>query len=289
MVKAALAAALTLLVASMAARAQQGGTGAPPRAVVPVAASTLAANPDPYYGEYVSLIGAVEQSLSRSAFSVDQNTTKSTDKDVLILAPTLTGAVQLNTYVTVLGEVVRFEPDDIARRVKGHTLDLAPGVVEKYRGRPAVLATAVIDAAMVDLAKVPLPPMTAEEEAFSKVMKRVGPAFAALRKVIEGSNAEAAREQTDVLKQAFTETAAFWKTRRTADAAQWAQDARTLVESVDRAAAAGTWDDVKASAASLGQMCQKCHAAYRERFDDGTYRIKMGTNERAPRASTRRF
>jgi len=27
-------------------------------------------------------------------------------------------------------------------------------------------------------------------------------------------------------------------------------------------------------AGTLGQSCQSCHAAYRERFDDGSYRIK---------------
>lgn len=260
---------------------RQGGSPATsPKPVVPVAASTLAANPDPYYGQYVSLIGAVEEILSKLAFSVDQNalkaqrTTTSAEDDVLILAPTLHSPVEPNTYVTVLGEVVRFEPADLASRMKDSALDLAPDVVARYRGRPAVLATSVLNAALIDLAKRPPPPLTPEEEAYDKVMKRIGPAFAALRKGIDGSDPATTREQTGVLKQAFAETEAFWKARRTAEALRIAQDARKLVDAIDRAAAGGQWEDVKASAGNLGQTCQQCHGTYREKLEDGSSRIR---------------
>lgn len=277
----ALALALAMLIASLAApRAQQAAPGAAPRALIPVAASTLADNPDPYYGEHVTLAGAVEQSLSRLAFSVDQDKAKSTGTDVLVLTQRLNDAVDLNTYVTVIGEVVRFEPDDIARKAKDYTLDLEPDVLAKYRGRPAILATAVINAAGIDLAMRLPPPMTAEEEVYAKIMKQVGPANAALRKAIEGMDANLARENAAVLKQAFTQTVEFWKAKGKGDATAWAQDARKLAEAIDRAAAGGTWDEVKASAGTLGQACQSCHTAYRERFDDGSFRIRPGTNER---------
>ena len=58
---------------------------------------------------------------------------------------------------------------------------LAPDVVAKYRGRPAIIATSVINGAMTDLAKRLPPPMSPEELALSKVMKQVGPGFNALR------------------------------------------------------------------------------------------------------------
>jgi cytochrome c556 len=229
----------------------------------------------------VTLTAAVEEIFSRAAFAVGQRTagdgasrTSRADGGVLILAPTLNGALDVGAYVTVIGEVVRFDPADIARTVKNYTSDLASEVVEKYRGRPAVVATAVINAAFVDLAKRPPPPMTAEEEAFSRIMKRIGPAFAALRKGIETSSAEVAIENAAVLERAFTETEAFWKSKAKPDAAQWAHDARDEAESITRAVAGRNWDLVKASAGTLGQACQTCHGAYRERLDDGTYRIK---------------
>src|SRR5947208_6497504 len=210
--------------------------------------------------------------MSRLAFAVDKGKLKSPG-DVLVLAPRLNGPVDPNTYVTVVGEVVRFDPDAIARKSKDYAVDLPPDVIAKYRGRPVVLATSVINSKMVDLAKRLPPPMAADEQAFDNIMKKVGPAFAAVRQA-DAANAETTKENTAVLKQAFADTEAFWKTRAKNDAVQWAQDARKHADAIDRAAAAGNWDEVKSMAGTLGQSCQTCHAAYRERFDDGSYRIK---------------
>ena len=244
-----------------------------PRALVPAAASSVAANPDAYVGQMVSIMAAVEKRLSPTAFSIDQDR-RAAAADVLVLAPRLNGMVEPNTYVTVIGEVVRFDPDEIARRSSDITIDLPPDVAAAYRGRPAVLATAVINTAMVDLAKRLAPPMTAEEQAFSAVMRRVGPAFNALRQAITASGADAAHQQTAILKPAFADTAAFWKTRGKTDAMEWADAARKHVEAIERGVTAGKWDEAKAAAAALGEACQNCHGAYRERFDDGSYRIK---------------
>ena len=56
------------------------------------------------------MMAIVDQTLSPTAFSVDQDKTKSTGKDVLVLAPRLNEPIELNTYVTVIGEVVKFDP-----------------------------------------------------------------------------------------------------------------------------------------------------------------------------------
>jgi cytochrome c556 len=115
--------------------------------------------------------------------------------------------------------------------------------------------------------------MTAEEEAFSKVMKQVAPAFAALRAGIDATNVENATKNTAVLKQAFTDTEAFFKPKKP-DATAWAADARKHVESIQAAVAAGKWDEAKATAGTLQQACGQCHGQYRERFDDGSFRYK---------------
>jgi cytochrome c556 len=269
---------MTLAVAALPApRAQQSGSAPAPRTLIPVTTSTLAGDPEPLYGEHVTMMGVVEQTYSRSVFSVDQDGTRSTGRDVLIIAPRLTRNLDRNSYVTVIGEVLRFDPSEIAKRANDYTLDLVPDIVEKFRGRPAVFATAVINAALIDLAKRLPPPMTPEEEAFSKVMKRVGPAFNALRQAVSGSDAAAARENTVQLKQAFVETEAFWKTRAKLDAIKWAREARDHVDALALAVSRGQWDEVKTASTSLGQACQSCHGMYRERFDDGTFRIKSGT------------
>ena len=250
-------------------------TPAPPaKALVPVAASTLAARPDAFYGEPVSLAATIEQNLTRTAFVVDQDKTKSTGKEVLVLAPNLQRHVDPNTYVTVIGDVMRFDPAELTARLKDYKLDLAPDVAAKYVGKPVVIATSVIDTAGNDVAKRLPPPMTAEEEGYQKLMKQVGSSNGALRKAIEGSDAKLAAENVATLKTTFRDVESFWKARRRNDAAQWAQDARKLSENIERSVAAGRWDDVKTHAGTLGKACQTCHTAYRERFDDGSFRIK---------------
>ena len=288
--------ALALLISVYAApRAQQPpaatpppaapapATPAPPKPLVPVATNTVTANPDAYYGQAVTISAAVEQILSKSAFSVDQRragaaatAAKKAPTDVLVLVPTIQSAVELNTYVTVMGELIKFDPAEIARKAKDYKLDLPADAAAEYAGRPALLATSVINEKFVDLAKRLPPPLNAEEEAFQKVMRQVGPAFAALRPAVDASNAETAGKNAAVLQKAFTDTEAFWKPKK-AEPALWAQNARKEVEAVQAAIAAGKWDDAKAHAATVGQACAQCHGAYRERFDDGSFRIKPGS------------
>jgi cytochrome c556 len=257
--------------------AQQAPTNAAAqKPIVPVAASSLAANPEAFYGDYVSLIGTVDELISRSAFSVDQDKSKHAEQSVLIVAPTLNGPIDPNTYVTVLGEVMKFDPVELAQKARNYALDLSADAQAKFQGRPVVLATAVINAAGIDVARRLPPPMTADEESFSKVMKRIGPSFTTFRQSIQEPNAATVKEQVAILKQGFADAESFWKRRGTADALQWTADARKLVDQIEREVAAAKWDDVKTSATGLGHACQTCHGAYRERFDDGSYRIKTG-------------
>jgi len=255
-----------------------GGTAAPPKAIVPLAASTVAANPDPYIGEYVSLTAAVEQNFTKTAFSVDQDKTKSSEKDILVIAPTMTGTVDRNAYVTVLGELVKFDPEEVRKKTKNYTVDLPPDVIAKYKGKPAVVATAVVvNATGVDIAKVLPPPMTAEELAYQAVMKQVGPANTALRAAIDKMDVAAVKEQATILSKALMQTEAFWKAKGKTDATGFATEAKKHADAINAAAAGGKWDDAKAAAAPLGQQCASCHGAYRERLDDGSFRIKMGS------------
>lgn len=249
----------------------------PPKPLVPVAASSITANPDMYLNEYVTMTAAVEANLSKSAFSVDQDKAKSTGKEVLVLAPTLQSSTELNTYVTVIGQLIKFDPADVATKLKDYKLDLAPDAVSKYIGKPVVLATAVINAAGVDIAKKPIPPPTTDDLTLQRVMVRLPPAQAALRKGIDGSAADLTKEQATIIKTAFTETEAFWKTKGNTEAMQIAADGKKHADAILTASAAGQWDQVKAAATPLGAVCGNCHGKYRERMDDGTFRIKSGS------------
>ena len=163
--------------------------------LIPVATNTVNANPDAYYGQGVTITAAVEQVLSKSAFAVDQRRVAGAPApnkptDVLVLVPTLQSPVDPKSYVTVMGELVKFDPAEIAKKAKDYKLDLPADVIAKYTGRPALIAHSVITDKFVDLAKRLPPPMTADEEALSKVMKPLPPALAALRTAVEASKPE---------------------------------------------------------------------------------------------------
>jgi cytochrome c556 len=250
--------------------------------LVPVVASTVAAHPDEYYGVHVTMTATVDKILSPTSFSMDQDRTKSTGQEVLILAPRLNEPVEVNSYVTVLGEIVKFDPADIMKKAKDLKVDLpeVPAeVAAKYTGKPALIATTVLNAKMVNLAMRLPPPMTGDEEMLDKVMKRVAPAFTALRGAVDKSDMEATKQNATILKQAFTETEAFWKSKNKPDAMKWAGDAKAQADAIERDVATGKWDTIKTSATTLGTSCGSCHGVYRERFDDGSYRIKMGPKE----------
>lgn len=247
-----------------------------PKPLIPLVAATLIDKPDSYYGESVTMMATVDQSLSATAFSMDQDKAASTGQDILVLAPRLNEPIELNTYATVIGEVVKFDPGDA--KVKDLLTGLAPDVLAKYTGRPAIVARSVINRAMNDIARRLPPKMTPEEEAFQKVMQKVGAANGAFRGIIEKSDAAGAKEQAAALKAAFTQTQEFFDEYDKTDAIGWAEDAIKIVSTIEVAAAAGSWDQVKTSAGTLGKMCGTCHGAYRERYDDGSFRPRVGPN-----------
>jgi soluble cytochrome b562 len=266
--------------AVVSAEAGQGGqappppANTPPKPLVPVAASSVAANPDPYVGEYVTMTGAVEANLSKTSFSVDQDKTKATGKDVLVLAPTLQKQAEANGYVTVIGQLIKFDEKEVAAKLKDYQIDLSPADVEKFKGKPVVLATAVINTAGIDIAKKPIPPMNADELALQKIMTKLPPAQAALRKALDGSSADLTKEQATVVKTAFTEIEAFFKSKNNEEATKWAADGKRHADSILMNVANGNFEAAKTSVAPLGATCASCHGKYRERMEDGTYRIK---------------
>jgi len=256
------------------ARAQRGGGGAPAGPpIVPTTASSLVAHPELYVGQQVSLMGTVERTITRTTFTMVQGKT-TMQKDLLVIAPNLQTAPEASSYITVVGDAIKFDPAEVTRRLRGYTLDLPADLVEKYKGQPVVLATAVINAANTDLAKKPIVPPTPEEDALDKVMKQVSPDFTALRQSLDSSTTATALEKAKALKGYFGEVQTFFTKRNSADAIAWTTDAQKLADTIGMAATAGKWDDAKAAATTLNGLCGQCHTAHRERMDDGTYRVK---------------
>lgn len=263
--------ACTMAIA-VATRAQQAP--APAATLVPVAASSLILHPERYLGQTVAIFGTVEQVLSASTFSMDQDAKKASLKDLFVVAPTLQAPPRAGDYITVVGTVLRFDPAELQQRAKAYTLDVPATVTERYRGAVMVLATSVVDPGMTDLAKAPPVPLTPEEVAFDRIMKQVNPTNAELRKGVDAADIAIVRTQAPLLGKLFTDTKKFFEARGASDAVTWATEGVAIAAAVETAAAANQWSDARTSAAKLGQLCQSCHAAHRVRAEDGTYRVK---------------
>jgi hypothetical protein len=93
------AASAALLLVTVTLRAQQ----APPANLVPVTAASLAAQPERYVGKIVAVHGSVETFISATAFSVDQDPTRATLTDVLVIAPNLMPGPSLPGFSTIFG------------------------------------------------------------------------------------------------------------------------------------------------------------------------------------------
>jgi hypothetical protein len=139
-------------------------------------------------------------------------------------------------------------------------------------------ATSVITAAYKEVGKKPIPPPTPAEVSLDAAMKSIGAAVAALRTGAQESQTEAAARNAAALESAFTKAEQVLDGLGESQAAERARDARALAVAIGRAAAANDWEAIKASTAVLNQACQNCHAVYRERVDDGTFRIKRGSS-----------
>ena len=269
------------LGASVAVRAnldarQARGQGAPPAVdPIPTSASSIILNPALYIGRAVSLTASVEKQITATAFIVDQNRSAA-QGEVLVIVPALVKAPAAGAYVTVIGDLIAFDPATVATRLPNYKLDLPADVVAKFLGKPAVLATAVVGSNFSDLTKRPAGPVTPDDEKLSAIMKQISPASAALRTAAGASDAAAVKARAAELKKLFTDAQAVFKGRNIMTALLWSADAIKQVDAADAAATAGTWPDVTTATTALTQTCTTCHNAHRERQDDGTFRLKIG-------------
>jgi len=272
---------VALLVVPATADAQRRGRNDNSSFGAPIATNTVVDNPDAYFGKLVTISAGVEQVLSKTAFVVDQRravgaaAVKAIGKPILVVAPYLTGTLDLKNYLLVRGEIVKLDSFTIARMASEHKVDLAPEIAVKYQGQPVLLATSVLNSTYTEIARKPIPPPSAADVSLTAAMRIIAPAFAALRTGAEESKAAVVTENLAKLKPAFAQVEATLDELRQSSASARAHEAGTHVAAIESAVAAGNWDAAKTSAGALNQVCQSCHGTFRERQDDGTFRVKL--------------
>ena len=220
------------------------------------------------------MTGAVEANLTKTSFSVDQDKTKSTGKEVLVLAPTLQKQADANGYVTVIGQLIKFDEKEVAAKLKDYQIDLSPADIAKFKGKPVVLATAVINSGGIDIAKKPIPPMGADDLTLQKIMTKLPAAQGAVRKSLDSKDAAGAKEQATLLKDSFTQIEAFFKTKNNTEAMKWAGEGKNHADAILVNLGLNNIEAAKTSITPLGGTCASCHGKFRDRMEDGTFRLK---------------
>lgn len=113
-----------------------------------------------------------------------------------------------------------------------------------------------------------------DEKAFQKHMKAVGKTTKAFKANFESKNAAAVEKDGAATAEAYQAMAGFFKARKNEDAVKWSDDSAAGAAGAAAAAKAGDWDKVKSQWGAVGKNCKACHDKYREKLDDGSYKIK---------------
>ncbi|MGE0445436.1 MAG: hypothetical protein AB7P99_09425 [Vicinamibacterales bacterium] len=250
---------------------------------MPVTTTAITGNPEAFVGKLVTVSARVEALLTPTAFVVDQqravnaHETSAAGAPLLVLAPYLTRAVPHGRYVLLRGRVVRFAAAAIGGVAEGYTVDLPAGLAARYSGAPVLVATSVLDPTYMELGAKPLPPPTPAELAMGAEMKRIAASVETLRDAAQGMNVDGVAEPVATLVQSFGQVEAMWEDLGQSAAAEWAREARRQAVAIEGAAAGGDWGAVTTASGALNQTCQACHGAYRDRVEDGTFRMRPGS------------
>ena len=106
-----------------------------PTAPVPVDSNELDDHPERYLGRTVTVRQRVDDNYSRSMFTLRD--------DIVVIAPDLPAGVTDGRYVTVTGEVMRFNIADIERQVRGYRIDVLPRYTDAFEDDVVIIATSV--------------------------------------------------------------------------------------------------------------------------------------------------
>ena len=113
-----------------------------------------------------------------------------------------------------------------------------------------------------------------EEKDYQDWMKTTGATAGSLRKNLEAKNGEGAAADAKKLQEVFTQVHDFWMKKKIDNATKFASSAQSGFKEVGELATAGKFDEAAATLKTTMANCGGCHAAYREKAADGSWKIK---------------
>ena len=105
-------------------------------------------------------------------------------------------------------------------------------------------------------------------------MKTITGANGGLRKSIMEKNAAETSANAQKMAEAFEKVQAHFEEDHLTDGVNQAKTAHKAAMDLAAAAKAGDWDKASDELKAIGGTCQACHAQYREKLPDGTYKMK---------------
>jgi cytochrome c556 len=130
------------------------------------------------------------------------------------------------------------------------------------------------------------------EQDYDAIMKKVGPAYALMRKKLEKGDVAGAATEPQQLAELFGEAEKFWAQYKKQDAVKWSQMARAYATEIADALTAAEGflrldprvqggvqlrlRRARTRATDMDGTCKQCHGTYREGDQAKGFRIKPG-------------
>jgi len=116
-------------------------------------------------------------------------------------------------------------------------------------------------------------------EDLDKLMKKDGPAQAALVRALTSNNQAAAKSSVAQLKSALTETQQFWVMNKRDDAVQFGKKVLSKLDELDKIVSAPQMNSAAGLNAvrELANDCNACHKVYRTTDENGQFMLKPGS------------
>jgi len=121
--------------------------------------------------------------------------------------------------------------------------------------------------------------LRAEDPQFVTLMKGMDAAFGVLRQPEFMSDKRAARS-AERLGSSYEDLIEFWRQQKAIKAVTISETGKATAVQLAEAVHAGNAEKAAALVKAMGETCQSCHEAYREKQPDGKYRMKIEDTSR---------
>ncbi len=114
-----------------------------------------------------------------------------------------------------------------------------------------------------------------DEKQFQKLMKETGDIAKRMKPGIDGKDSAQVSKDGARLEEINKQMVAFWQLKKVEKAVKFSEESAASAKLVASSAREQDWEKVKASLQGVMKNCKACHETYREKLDDGSYRIKL--------------